>query len=139
MGTLLKANFTVRLVGQVAPGQSQYATNRPGTYRTYCRAEEPSFAAKAPASIASKATTPTKSNQGQVTALARQIAREARRHNTRPVLEPVLEPHTPLLVVEPPRTASEPVLEPLRTGFRTTPELPRTAAVLRFPLTEKRA
>lgn len=32
MGALLKANFTVRLVGQVAPGQSQYATNRPGTH-----------------------------------------------------------------------------------------------------------
>lgn len=32
MGALLKANFTVRLVGQVAPGQSQYATNRPQTH-----------------------------------------------------------------------------------------------------------
>ena len=32
MGALLKANFTTRCVGQVAPGQSQYATNRPGTH-----------------------------------------------------------------------------------------------------------
>lgn len=32
MGSLLKANFGVRYVGQVAPGQSQYATNRPGTH-----------------------------------------------------------------------------------------------------------
>lgn len=32
MGALLKANFTEREVGQVAPGQSQYATNRPGTH-----------------------------------------------------------------------------------------------------------
>lgn len=32
LGALLKANFGVRLVGQVAPGQSQYATNRPGTH-----------------------------------------------------------------------------------------------------------
>jgi DNA segregation ATPase FtsK/SpoIIIE, S-DNA-T family len=32
LGSLMKANFTVRLVGQVAPGQSQYATNRPHTH-----------------------------------------------------------------------------------------------------------
>jgi len=32
MATLLKANFGERLIGQVAPGQSQYATNLPGTH-----------------------------------------------------------------------------------------------------------
>lgn len=32
MGSLLKANFSQRLVGQVAPGQSRYATDRPGTH-----------------------------------------------------------------------------------------------------------
>lgn len=48
MGALLKANFTTRCVGQVAPGQSQYATNRPGThaellpgYGSFLRCEGP--------------------------------------------------------------------------------------------------
>lgn len=35
MGSLLKANFGVRYVGQVAAGQSQYATNRKGLHADY--------------------------------------------------------------------------------------------------------
>lgn len=127
MGTLLKANFTVRLVGQVAPGQSQYATNRPGTHADLLPGRGAFLRCEGPTVYRFQGYYADEKHQGHVTALARQIAREARRNGSQAVLEPVLAQHVSPLVVEPLRTASEPVLEPLRT-----------ARAPRFPLEEKR-
>lgn len=94
MGSLLKANFTARLVGQVAPGQSQYATNRPHTHADLLPGKGAFLRCEGAHAYRFQAFYANEKGQGQVTAFAQQINRmwgATIRHKTQiaPVAEPV--------------------------------------------------
>ncbi len=136
LGSLLKANFPVRLVGMVAPGQSYVATGRPQTHAdllpgkgAFLRCEGPDlyrfqsyfigagevegmakFIAK---DIWQSVRTPEPATgRGKVEAVT-QIGGKTLRTFSEPI-EPVLGAAAGSLVVEPHRTGVEPVPEPVQ-------------------------
>ncbi|MEZ4614074.1 MAG: FtsK/SpoIIIE domain-containing protein [Caldilineaceae bacterium] len=140
LGTLLKANFPVRLVGMVAPGQSYIATGRPQTHADLLPGKGAFLRCQGPDVYRFQSFY---IEPGEVEGMARHIARDAwgrvrepqqatgrgkveavthiggKRLRASPEpLEPVLGNEAGSLVVEPQRTASEPVLEP----FQNRPE-----------------
>lgn len=127
MGSLLKANFTVRLVGQVAPGQSQYATNRPHTHAELLPGKGAFLRCEGPNVYRFQSFYADEKNAGQVTSMARQIARAWRGV----VTEPVTAKTVVTLVCNHHITTAEPVTEPHRNHLVTSP-------VTAFPLADKR-
>lgn len=103
MGSLLKANFTARLVGQVAPGQSQYATNRPHTRADLLPGKGAFLRCEGPHVYRFQSFYANEKESGEVTAFAQQINRmwgATVRHKAQiaPVAEPVNVAYQPPVV-----------------------------------------
>lgn len=130
MGALLKANFTVRLVGQVAPGQSQYATNRPQTHADLLPGRGAFLRCEGPLVYRFQSFFVDEKGKGEVSTMARQIARRWGKTQREP-LEPVQARTPGSLVYEPHEPQREPVHEPLLNHFE-----PHREPL--FPLSEKR-
>ena len=111
LGALLKANFSLRLVGQVAPGMSYVATGRPQTHADLLPGKG-AFLRCEGARVERFQSYFIDAND--VNLMAKYIAKDVWQNRSEP-LEPVLRNVSPLLVVEPHRTTVEPVLEPPRT------------------------
>ena len=124
LGALLKANFSLRLVGQVAPGMSYVATGRPQTHADLLPGKG-AFLRCEGARVERFQSYFIDAND--VNLMAKYIAKDVWQNRSEP-LEPVLRNVSPLLVVEPHRTTLEPVLEPPRTVLEPFVE----------PLAEKR-
>lgn len=111
MGALLKANFTVRLVGQVAPGQSQYATNRPQTHADLLPGKGAFLRCQGPHVYRFQGFYVNEKERGEVSAMARQVARMwGKRHRLAPVTAPVTTGYDQLVA---------PVTAPVITGYGT--------------------
>lgn len=105
MGALLKANFTARLVGQVAPGQSQYATNRPHTHADLLPGKGAFLRCEGAHVYRFQAFYANEKERGEVTAFAQQISRmwgATVRHKAQnaPVVEPVNVTYAPPVAVD---------------------------------------
>ena len=111
LGALLKANFAVRLVGQVAPGMSYVATGRPQTHADLLPGKGAFLRCQGPDVYRFQSYC---IDANDVNLMAKYIAKDIWQNRSEP-LEPVLRNVSPLLVVEPHRTTVEPVLEPPRT------------------------
>lgn len=119
MGALLKANFTVRLVGQVAPGQSQYATNRPHTHAELLPGKGAFLRCEGPHVYRFQSFYANEKERGEVTAFARQIGRmwgATARHKEQitPVAEPVTVAYMPPVV----RDEIDEMAEAMRPHYR---------------------
>lgn len=130
MGALLKANFIVRLVGQVAPGQSQYATNRPQTHADLLPGRGAFLRCQGPHVYRFQSFFIDEKGKGEVTNMARQIGRLWGKAQREP-LEPVHDSTAVSLVCEPHEPPREPVHEPLLNRHEPQHEPG-------FPLAEKR-
>lgn len=104
LGSMLKANFPIRLVGMVAPGQSHIATGRPATHAdllpgkgAFLRCEGPNVYRFQSFYI----------EPGDVIGMANYIAKDIWK---RPVMEPVMDGRT---------TGYESVMEPVIGGYIT--------------------
>lgn len=75
LGSLLKANFGVRLVGQVAPGQSQYATNRSHTHAELLPGKGAFLRCQGPRVYRFQGFYIDEKGKNEVTSMARQIGR----------------------------------------------------------------
>lgn len=135
LGTLLKANFPIRLVGMVAPGQSHIATGRPATHADLLPGKGAFLRCQGPDVYRFQSFY---IEPDDVVLMAKYIAKELwasqtqdARGGEREPLEPVQDKVSPSLVYEPLEPPREPVHEP---------RLNRSAGPLEphFPLTEKR-
>lgn len=124
LGTLLKANFPIRLVGMVAPGQSHIATGRPQTHADLLPGKGAFLRCEGPAVYRFQSYFIEPSD---VAGMAKYIEREVWGSTSEP-LEPVLRNVSPPLVTEPHRTASEPVLEPFTEPLAAKRPLTATEA-----------
>ena len=119
MGALLKANFTVRLVGQVAPGQSQYATNRPHTHAELLPGKGAFLRCEGPHVYRFQAFYANEKERGEVTAMARQISRmwgATVRHKAQ--IAPVVEPETVTYIPPVVRDEIDEMTEAMRPHYR---------------------
>lgn len=116
MGSLLKANFTLRLVGQVAPGQSQYATNRPGTHADLLPGRGAFLRCEGARVCRMQGFFADEKIRGEVTSMARSIARQ---WGMSPA-SPVTKKNVDSLVCEPLSPRLSPVTNSPVTTFVTT-------------------
>lgn len=119
MGALLKANFTVRLVGQVAPGQSQYATNRPHTHAELLPGKGAFLRCEGANVYRFQAFYANEKERGEVTAFARQISRmwgatASHKAQIAPVAEPKKAAYMPPVV----RDEIDEMVEAMRPHYR---------------------
>ncbi len=98
LGSLLKANFGVRLVGQVVPGQSQYATNRPHTHAELLPGKGAFLRCQGPHVYRFQGFYLDEKERGEVTNMAQQIGRQWKAAPLAPVQAdtPSLQVYTPL-------------------------------------------
>lgn len=134
LGALLKANFGCRLVGQVAPGQSQYATNRPQTHADLLPGRGAFLRCQGANVYRFQSYFVDEKERGEVSAMVRQIARLWGKMKREP-LEPVQTRMSPVLVYEPHEPHREPVHEPVLNRFEPMLEPTLEPA---FPLVDKR-
>lgn len=135
-GSTIKNNFSNRVIGLVADANAaSNAAGRPGTHAELLPGKGAFLWVSGPNVTRFQSYMLT---DVDVESIITRIGRKWQHENYRTVLEPVLKKNHSSLVVEPRRTATEPVLEPLQN--RTEP--PRIAEIEfvepLFPLMEKR-
>lgn len=118
MGTLLKANFTARLVGQVAPGQSQYATNRPHTHADLLPGKGAFLRCEGAHVYRFQAFYANEKERGEVTAFATQISRAWGAARDKTQITPVVEPVNLTYVVPVARDEISEMAEAMRPHYR---------------------
>jgi DNA segregation ATPase FtsK/SpoIIIE, S-DNA-T family len=132
-GSTIKNNFTNRVIGLVADANAaSNAAGRPGTHAELLPGKGAFLWVSGPNVTRFQSYLLTDID---VESIITRIGRKWRNENHRTVLEPVLRKNHSVLVVEPHRTATEPVLEPLQD--RSKPVEIEIAEPL-FPLSEKR-
>lgn len=123
MGSMMKANVPLRLIGAVSAGQSYTATRKKNAQADMLPGNGAFLFIKGLEIYRFQSYFMDSQDESHAVAII------AKKWET--VLEPVLERTALSLVVEPSRTATEPVLEPFSDGTQNRPEP-------LFPLSEKR-
>ncbi|MCB0111894.1 MAG: AAA family ATPase, partial [Caldilineaceae bacterium] len=131
LGSMLKANFPVRLVGMVAPGQSHIATGRPATHADLLPGKGAFLRCQGPDVYRFQSFY---IEPADVAGMAKYIAKDIWQRQAEP-REPVHKEKLSSLVCEPLEPPREPVHEPLLNRSAEDLEPPREPL---FPLQDKR-